>query len=246
VLAVQLSKLLPGVAQTEKRNAFGEPILSDPMVDVVVSFSDGRVAMATGFLAAMVPVHLELAEAREALAGEMAQKLPGIVGRTVYAVAGSRLYKPESTLDELAGNHPEFVKLWPHEIPLLQPISIARAEFLPGQKAVLLKLILPGGHEAIGYTSLAIPNPEARDFLSRVCAGFLTAIPRKLTPSEIERIRHRQVRPGMSYNAVIYALGQPEAINDWGRDGTQLVYDEHTVFVYLNNAGYVEDMHVLN
>src|SRR5208337_3210973 len=90
VVDVELSRILPQGAPLGAKNAFGETIgeqqIANPMLDVVVRFGDGRTAMVDGFPAGLAGFDIELVSVREARAREMEEKLPALVGRTVYAV----------------------------------------------------------------------------------------------------------------------------------------------------------------
>lgn len=103
VIVVQLNNLN---RRTQTTNALGETVSDDAMVkpyfDLVVRFDDGVLAMTTGY-PITISGQIELASAVSAISEEMARELPLIVGKTLYAVGFSRLYQPDTTLEDLSG-----------------------------------------------------------------------------------------------------------------------------------------------
>jgi hypothetical protein len=233
-------------------NAFGESVgeddIDDPYVWVVVRFNDGTSAMTKGYTATLVPNAMELASTRESLREDLESKLPSVIGRKLYSVGFSHLYKPTATIDDLSGTAEILARLETSEVPLLVPLTITKAKYLPDVNAVLMKLSLPNGKEGIAYTSSPYihPNDHEQEFLARVAGTLLASIPRDLTPREISAIKGRKLFRGMSKEAVDYAIGYCKAENDWGRGGKQRVYFDGKLFVYLDSSGKVEDWQSLD
>lgn len=247
VVAVQLAKSLVQHTRVGGTNAFGESVseddMDDPIMEVVVRFKDGTLAMTMGYTRTLVPEHMELASKRQLLREDMESKLPSVIGRKLYAVGYSELYKPTATIEDLSGLDRIRVKLSISDVPLLEPLTITKAKYLPDVDAVVMKLSLPNGTEAIAYTpSLYFHFDDLEEeFLAHVAGTLLTAIPPKLIPKEIEAIKGMKVFRGMSKNALDCAIGFREKENDWGRGGKQLIYFDGKLVVYLDNSGKVED-----
>jgi hypothetical protein len=66
----------------------------------------------------------------------------------------SRLYKPTAAIEEIGTSEP-LTLLSVLDVPLLEPLTITKAKYFPDVGAVLLKLTLPNGSEAIAYTASA-------------------------------------------------------------------------------------------
>ncbi|MGA9628120.1 MAG: hypothetical protein WBQ65_26845, partial [Bryobacteraceae bacterium] len=139
-------------------NALGEIVsendIVNPYFDIVVQFDDGTLAMCTGY-PSMIGESIELASAASALTERMNKELPLLVGKTVYAVGWSKLYQPDTPLEEMAGigsSRGSLKQLWPSDVPLLQPITVLVAKYLDST-GVVFKLRLPNGKEALAFTS---------------------------------------------------------------------------------------------
>ena len=249
VIAIQLAPSILQKTQAGSTNAFGETIgeneISNPYLEVVVKFADGQLGLASGFPDSLVPFNMELATERKSLAATISSKLPSVVGKKLFAVGFTRLYKPTATIEELSGTHPQLVKLSILDIPLLEPLTITKAKYLPDVNAVLLKLSLPNGAEAIAYTPLSVLHDSTEDFFSRISVSLLSSIPRNLTARDIAAIKGRTLYRGMSSDLVSWAIGFKESENDWGRGGKQLVYFDGKLLVYINNSNKVEDWQTL-
>jgi hypothetical protein len=247
VVAVQLNELK---RRDLRPNAFGEIVAEDdivnPYFDIVVQFDDGTLAMFTSYpLSTGVSDDIELASAASGIADQMATELPHLVGKTVYAVGYSKLYQPDTSLEELAGIGSKGVlkQLWPSDVPLLEPITVLAAKYIDST-GVVFKLKLPNGKEALSFTNqiyyLDTGNSDNRPLIERVTGTLLTEIPKGLTQKEIDAIKHGTIFKGMSKDAVDYLLGFPDEENDWGRGGKQRIYSDR-LFVYLDHDEKVED-----
>jgi hypothetical protein len=242
VLAVQLAE----PARVGGTNAFGESVgeddIDNPYMEIVVKFKDGTLGMTTGFTITL-PRLMELAGKREAVREYIESKLPSVIGRKLYAVGWSELYKPTATIEDLSGIDQTSVKLSSSDVPLLEPLTITKAKYLPDVDAVLMKLSLPNGTEAIAYTPSGyfhFDDPQF-EFIQSVAGTLQASIPIGLTPREIEAIKGRKLFRGMSKNALDDAIGLCEKENDWGRGGKQRIYFGGKLLVYLDNSGKVED-----
>jgi hypothetical protein len=246
VIAVQIAKSPLENTRVGATNAFGESVSEDdienPYMEVVIRFKDGTLGITTGYIITL-PRLMELASKRQSARGEIESKLPSVIGRKLYAVGWSELYKPTATIEDLSGPDQTSARLPISDVPLLEPLTITKAKYLPDVDAVLMKLSLPNGREAIVYTPSSYFHLDDPDFgFIQSVAGTLSAsVPAYLTPREIEAIKGRELFRGMSKNALDDAIGLCEKENDWGRGGKQRIYFGGKLIVYLDNAGKVED-----
>src|ERR1019366_9014702 len=123
-------------------------------------------------------------------------KLPSLIGQKIYAVGFSRLYKPTSTIEELSSIDNRLAELSFIEVPLLEPLTILKAKYLPEINAVIIKIAFTTGSEGIIYTKLDNSGTSTEDLLSRVAQFFLTSIPKDLTPKQLDAIKRRSVLRG--------------------------------------------------
>ena len=246
VVAVQLAKSPSQHTRADGTNAFGESVgeddIENPYMEVVVKFKDGILAMIRTTIISH-SMNMELANKRQSLKEDMESELPAVIGRKLYAAGYSDLYKPTATIEDLTGIHNTLAKLSISDVLLLEPLTITKAKYLPDVNAVLMKLSLPNGREAIAYTPfeyLQDNNPKQK-FLEKIAGSLLTSIPKSLTPREIEAIKGMKLFRGMSKDALDDAIGLCEKENDWGRGGKQRIYYGGKLIVYLDNTGKVED-----
>jgi hypothetical protein len=230
-------------------NALGESVSADdaqdPYVDIIVRFDDETLAMKTGYPNTL---EIDLASERDRTSAEMEKNLPSVIGSTLYAAAFSKLYQPTATLQDMEGATEILSRISVTKVPLLAPLTIEKARYVPEENAVVLKLRFPDGSEALSLTHsiyLRNANPEAM-FLTKIAGNLLPAIPAGLTPKEIEAIKGMKLFRGMSEDAVGYAIGFPEKTNDWGRGGKQLVFFSGKLTVYVDNSGKVVDWQDFN
>jgi hypothetical protein len=248
VIAVQLNDLQEAKPRT---NALGDVISDEatinPYLDLVVEFDDGTLAMATTYARSLTTLNLvELASAASSTGDQMKSGLPGFVGKTVYAIGYSRLYKPDTTLEEISKGD---VFKQVDDVPLLQPLKILAAKYVESI-GVVIEVEFPNGETALSLTSMLELNsphdPERNEtFFEKTVGDLLATIPSFLTPRDLDAIRGGKIYRGMKDIAVDYALGLPDKENDWGAGGKQLVYGGF-LFVYLNQKGEVVDWQSLD
>lgn len=242
VVAIQLHNL----HDQSTVNALGESISPDdtsgPYFDFVVRLDNGQVAMTTGY-PLTIAGDVRLASAQNAVAQEMAAKLPAVVGKTVFACGFTRLYHPDATLDELLGTSRILKQI--SDVPYLVPLKITAAKYDETANAVILKVRLPEGRDALSIASGEQLTDENLSFMQRISGSLLNEIPKKLTPQEIAAIKKTSVFRGMSRDALYYSMGSPKSENDWGRGGKQLIYTD-TLMVYLNKQDKVVDWQLLD
>ena len=85
---------------------------------------------------------MELASDRDSVRTQIKSHLPSVVGRKLYAVGFSRLYKPTATIEEMSGLQEVLARLSVLDMPLLEPLTITKAKYLPDVSAVVLKVSL--------------------------------------------------------------------------------------------------------
>lgn len=248
VIAIQLNHQLEEILgkKTPSVNALGEPINPDnvvkPYFDFVVKLADGRVAITSAY-PNTIDLDVKLASQEDALAQEMAAKLPSVVGKTFYACGFTDLYSTDATLEEILGTSRILKQLT--DVPLLVPLKVTVAKYNESASAVILKLTLPDGREALAVASGDQLTNKDETFAQRISASLLSEVPKKFTPQEIAAIKKRSIFRGMSKDALYYSIGLPKSENDWGQGGKQFVYTD-TLMVYLNNQDKVVDWQSLN
>jgi hypothetical protein len=254
VTAVQLNELK---RTGQRRNALGEMVPDDdtvnPYFDLVVQFEDGTLAMTTTYPRSLaVSQEVELSATHGLLATQMSKELPLLVGKAVYAVGYSKLYRTDATLDEVAGEAGTaavFKQLSLSEVPLLEPLRITAAKYIDSANGVVLKLKFPDGREALSFTGhynlQETPGAPPMTFFEKIAGFLLTQIPSGLSQQDIEAVKHHSIYRGMKKDAVHYLFGFPDRTNDWGTGGEQLIYGE-SFLVYLDRQGAVVDWQSLN
>jgi hypothetical protein len=246
VIAVQLNK---SSRREQTRNAFGEIVSDDatvhPYFDLVVRFDDGALAMTTAF-PLTVTEKVEMASAAGALAEQMTKELPLLIGKNVYAVGFSKLYQPDTTLDELTGTSDILKRLSPTSVPRLVPLPILAAKYVDGI-GVVFKLKLPNGSDALAFTprlyyqeGTPFGDQSDRTFSRRVSGNLLVEIPSDLSQKDIDDIKVGSVSKGMRRRTLYYVVGFPDKENNWGRGGKQLMYGNRLLF-YLDENERVVD-----
>ena len=252
VIAVQLNRLEKERSEVGGTNALGEKITDDalvnPYVDVVVRFTDGTIAMTTSYLSLIfsdsdLTRPFKLLSEKNARATVINAQLSSIVGKTVYAVAYSRLFLPTASLESLM-EISRYSAQQMLEFPRLQPLIISKAAYNEEKDVIIIKL-----RDESSKEYLCLSNFDSHDdkisFFERVAqsypASLRTLIPTDLTPREIEAIRKGSIFNGMSKRAVYYTIGFPEKENDWGRGGKQFVYFNGKIFVYIDGTDHVRD-----
>lgn len=237
IVAIQLVN-----PENHKMNALGEIVsedeTTDPYFELVVQLDDGVLAQTTAYPNTL-SLNLQLAAKYQELQQDIANRLPQMIGRTVYAVGYSHLYKPDSSLEDMTGDDEILARLSILDMPLLQPIEVVNAKYIAD--GIVLKLKLPDGNMALSYTGGDSLREQTTDenLFTRMFGSLLTEMP-KLTAEEIHAIKNGTIFKGMSKDALYDALGFPKSENDWGSGGTQLIFTD-TFYVYLDDHDKVVD-----
>jgi hypothetical protein len=246
VLAVQLNE---SALRRVRPNALGEIVAEDnivnPYFDIVVQFGDETLAACTAYPPILKDLAvIELLSAASSVSEQMAKQLPLIIGKTVYAVGYSKLYQPDTTLEELTGFGSKSLmqQLRPTDVPLLQPLTVLTAKYIEST-GVVFKLKLPNGKEALSFTerSYYMGEDSDRPFIRRVIGTLVTEIPDTLTQKEIDAIKTGTIYKGMTKDALTYMLGFKDKENDWGSGGKQWIYYDGRLLIYLDKDNKIQD-----
>src|SRR5207237_10830996 len=101
---------------------------------------------------------------------------------------------------------------------LLEPLTIVGGRYLPAEDAVLIRLRLPTGSEAVSFTSRSLLDAASADipFIEKISGRLLAGLPKELTPNEVEAIKTGELVRGMSSAAVSYMFGSDDSETAWG------------------------------
>jgi hypothetical protein len=239
VIAIQLDRI-----ETPKVNALGQKVDADdtvdPYFDIVVRLESGTLVLTSAY-PSTISDECKMAADADDIEREMATSLPGVIGKDVYATGFSRLFKVDSTLEEMKLEKAA-QRIPIDEIPLLVPLKITAAKFEPISTTVILKVRLPDGTEALSeeggeslITKVDAISGRPIPFLERISGLLSTGIPEGLTSQEIAAIKKRTIFRGMSTSAMWFALGNEEQENDWGTGGKQFIFASGHLMVYTNH-----------
>lgn len=266
VVTVQLNSLEKKRSGAGGVNALGETISADSLVnpycDVIVRFSDGLMAIHTSYLSLIFsdvfvsarPFRL-LSEKNER-AKLISSQLPSIVGKTVYAVAYSDLFRPTATLESLM-EESRYNSQRTFDFPRLQPLTIVSAKYIEDKDVIVLKLKDSSGKEYLTLSKFDLKSvPSEFDlggdkgrFFGKVVSSSPAALRISisgLSEREIIAIRQGNIIAGMSLTALYSTIGFPEKENDWGKGGKQLIYSDGKLYIYLDANNRVRDWQSLS
>jgi hypothetical protein len=265
VVTVQLNSLEKKRSGAGGVNALGETISADSLVnpycDVIVRFSDGLMAIHTSYLSLIFsdfvstrPFRL-LSEKNER-AKLISSQLPSIVGKTVYAVAFSKLFLPTATLESLM-EQSRYNSQRTFDFPRLQPLTIVSAKYIEDKDVIVLKLKDSSGKEYLTLSKFDLKSiPSEFDlggdkgrFFGKVVSSSPPALrisTSGLSEREIIAIRQGNIIAGMSLTALYSTIGFPEKENDWGKGGKQLIYSDGKLYIYLDANNRVRDWQSLS
>lgn len=232
----------------DEPNALGEVVNheqgQDPYFDIVVRFENGKMGITSSSAGPLsLSSDIELLALRHQMIANMEHDLPGIIGREVFATGLSRLYQIDASLKDLAdepGSAGILKQLSPADVPFLEPLEILAAKYVETHNAVILKVKLPDGREALSYAGGVYLFDDKESFLERVSGSLMAEIPTDFTPDELNAIRSKTFARGMDGHLVMFILGLPTDENDYGRAGKQLIYGS-SLYVYLDERGMVTD-----
>ncbi len=240
VVAIQLAD----AGTTPSRPPGAEDDIQNPSFELVAQFPDGTLAMTAATLESLAD-RAKLVSEQKQREAEMAKNLALVVGKPLYATGLSTLYDPDTTIDDITGSHEILKRLSAARIPLLEPLPILSARYMPAEDGVLIRLRLPGGAAAIAYTNSSLLDAVLPDapFLQKISGRLLPALPKELTANEIEAIKQGELVRGMSGAAVGYMFGTPDLETNWGAGGKQRIYLKQ-ISVHFDNKDKVVDWQV--
>lgn len=252
VVAVLRDSLKSKPATTNQVNAFGEKSNDDALIDpyctVIARMADGKLVYSSTYVSMIFskkePVgSFKLLSTLNEQSAIITNQLPAIVGKTVYAVRNSRLYRSDASLESMLSEPESYNQDRAVAFPKLQPLTIAAAKYVAGKDAILIKLKDATGTEYLVLCRYKAADPK-NSFLTNVVtpypATLFVAIP-TLSPKELQAIRGGSIVVGMSEKALHYSIGFPDKENEWSRGQRQLIYADGKRFVYLDANDRVVD-----
>jgi hypothetical protein len=227
-----------------KANALGEVVdqesVVDPYFDLVVRFDDETYGMLTTY-PTIAEISVTFAEEQQALSDLIAKNQGSLLGASLYACGYSRLYEPDSTLEEMTGSEEMLKRLHVSNVPLLKPLRIAAVKYILADDDVVLKLQFPDGQYALSVADMKIRGKDRNSPpLQRVSGSLLTSTPGDFSARETDAVQKGEIFRGMSSSALDCALGFPKQENDWGKGGKQLIFTD-TLYVYVDEKERVVD-----
>jgi hypothetical protein len=172
------------------------------------------------------------------------QKLQELVGKQLYACSGAKFFEFEVVAQ--GGTPPGmkiFWKIFAAPFPLLTPLEVRKVIAHGGiteSRNVYVVVQLGQDKQGVVFGHMRTTGPLlSGDDLVREVVGpelegeLFTKIPEHFTKDEVESIRLHAASRGMSLSAVYCALGWPEATNDYGTGGKQLIYAGGRLIVYV-------------
>lgn len=235
-----------GQKAAPRENALGEtlPDTEDERpIDIVVQCENGitaRSRISQDAINTLISLPVEEEQRRNAA---ISAEVKAALGKVVYATGATHLYDTKATMEDILSDKYRLLN-----IPLLVPIRIVDIKMVDddfGGKLPVFKLEMPDQTEALGVNRVYSPRTVGRadSFNNMVEPEFEVAIPKSLTPHEIDAIRKRTLFRGMSSIAAEYIYGAPEHDNDYGIGGEQLVYGcdrcKARIYIYINTNGIV-------
>jgi hypothetical protein len=230
---------------TSTRTGAAEDDIENPSFEVVAQFPDGTLAMTAATIESL-PDRTKLASEQKQREAEMATNLPLLVGKPLYATGLSTLYDPDTTVDDIMGSREILKRLSAARIPLLEPLTILAARYIPAEDGVLIRLRLPPGVAAASYTNRSLLDavPDDAPFIQKISGHLLPSLPKELAANEIEAIKQGELVRGMSGAAVSYMFGPPDNETNWGAGGKQRMYLKQ-ILVHFDNKDKVVDWQVI-
>lgn len=235
-------------------DAFGEKIrdedIVDSQIDIVVRLQNGSLVMYEGYYSRILNYELKILSDFEETRNQILSRIDSLVGKTIYPVAYSCVFPPDSEIDIMAGHFITCIG-YKLDIPNLTPLKIVKVKYLEKQHAILLKVEFLNGKTGLIFRDLnrlRTPITEQK-LLDEGILGFYENIDKHedfkgITEKEVQAIKKGTIFRGMSENALHFSIGFPSKENDWGRGGKQLIYYDR-IYVYIKD-GKVIDWQVMS
>ena len=219
--------------------------------DIFVKLDTGRVLMTT--ISPEAVSSIQAASASLAASKAISARVAALVGKPLYPVSYSRLFTLDATLADMQSTEATDKQVPTSALPLLDPLVITAARYLPAEDAVVLKLRLPPSvskdAEIMSFTPGVLQKAQkaGKDatLLDLVAGSLLPSVPKSLTPDELKAIRSGTIARGMSRQALYYSQGMPKEENDYGSGVKQLIYSPQLI-VYVGNDDKVVDWQSFN
>jgi hypothetical protein len=231
-------------------DVFGKPISltgdKNPYITIIVRMPDGATYFgATGYYSTLKGRAFQLLSRIEQNRKEIGGYLDSLVGKNIYKLGYTEVYKVDAALDDLLSwNRRQLVRA--HDVTNLAPMKVQEARYFEGANAVIFKVSLPSGDLKLLFGEISSYHEKALDSRSRLERMGIRAtekVPAKFTPRELAAIKRAEIFPGMSENALYASWGDPDKTNDWGRGGAQHIFgDKHYVYVQGNRVSDWQSM----
>jgi hypothetical protein len=233
-------------------DAFGRPLSADKIVNshlnIVVKLDNGML-IGTSTLAALIERYtFKLVADAETQEKQLQARLDNLINKTLYKTGYSRLLDGALSLDEAARNN-TVLTLPDRTVPNLTPMRVLRAKVIPLRNLVLAEVELPSKETRLFASQLSDVRVQ-KSFPSETETHMLgisaeLSIPAKFTKRERDAIRKGEIFAGMSEDALLWSWGFPEASNDWGRGGEQLIYHKR-LYVYMKGKTVTDWQEISN
>ena len=235
----------PSVAAKPFEKSVSDDAIVDPAFEVIAQFADGTLAM-TGTRLEFLADRARLVSEQSLREAEMARNLPLVIGKSLYATSVATLYDPDTTIEDIKSSREILKRLSAARIPLFEPLKILAARYLSAEDAVLIRLRLPAGSEALSFTDAQLLDaaPANSPFIEKISGHLLALVPKDLTANEVTAIKQGELFRGMSGIAVFYLFGAADIETNWGVGGKQRIY-LNQISVHFDNKNKVVDWQVL-
>jgi len=225
-------------------NEIGPESIIDPYFNVIVKFKDGKFAIASsysGITNSIFETKNDYSE-YEKLKQNINKLILPIIGDTLFATRTSSLYKVTAKVSDLFSEKGKAI-----DFPRLEPLIIVTAKYyevnsdqtftLASDRLVLIKLKDRNNHFYLSYCDAKKIKYYYNYSVLQIIAhntGMYIKIPDYLTNEEIQAIRDGTFFKGMSVYALYEAIGLPDKENKDSYGGNQLIYFDHTLYIYLD------------
>jgi hypothetical protein len=203
-------------------NALGESTSnprtqSDTNVEVTALCPDGVVAKSV-YLGYFIPRILKLVDSTEipdAAHARLQKQLDSIVGTSVYAVRGAKVYWSSASIRDVVHGQGAFA---PAYLSPLKVVAGQLVEFEGFQYAVLKATSDEGTYLLCTRVGPYLPASKVLD------SNFIYSL-QGFSQKDIEAVQSRTPTVGMSVDALYLMWGYEDSDNDYGAGGHQLVYN---------------------
>ncbi|MBP6152538.1 MAG: hypothetical protein KA413_03650 [Candidatus Methylopumilus sp.] len=164
-----------------------------------------------------------------------------LVGKKLYKTGFTEIFETSINVDGLL-DYKFRENYSDKDVENLTPLKVVETKFLFSIMAVVLKVELPNKQEKLLFGNLKDYYTKygfKRTELQRMGISAEEKIPSIFSKEEINAIRNRLIFRGMSQRALSWSWGYPSKSNDWGRGGTQDIYNG-VDYVYIKNDKVID------